>query len=69
MQMQYEKAPLRIRLKILFMFLKFILVIFSAMLVATMKRKKYQPTLHETMHGEKLPFSDQYFVPDEKSHK
>jgi hypothetical protein len=70
MQMQYEKPPLRIRLKILFMFLKFMLVIMAAMMAATVRKKKKEPSLQDVMYGEKIPFSDnEYFIPAKKLRK
>lgn len=32
-------------------------------------KKEYEPTLEETMRGEKLPFSDGYFIPSKDSQK
>jgi hypothetical protein len=50
-------------------FLWFALTVITKVLADSAKKEKYKPTLHEIMHGEKIPFSDKYFVPDEKFHK
>jgi hypothetical protein len=45
--------------------LKWALIIFLHLFSADLKRKRYQPTLTEQMLGEHIPFSDQYYIPDD----
>lgn len=46
--------------------LKLLLSIVVTILEDSSKRKVKHPTQAELMYGEKLPFSDKYFFPDEK---
>jgi len=36
---------------------------------SNMKKEEREPTLEEKMCGVKLPFSDEYYIPDEKPRK
>jgi hypothetical protein len=58
----------------------FFVLVFSSIIFGVLKvlvfalkisinEKKYEPTSHEIRCGQKLLFSDKYFVPDEKQHK
>lgn len=45
---------------------KFSLLLLAGILADSAKAKEHEPTLHELTYGEKMPFSDQYYIPDEK---
>ena len=63
-----HKKPQLLVVKILLVFwkvLKFVLIIFLHLFSADLKKKRYQPTLTEQMLGEHIPFSDQYYIPDD----
>lgn len=47
----------------------FTLKIIVFALKASPTEREYEPTSHEIRCGQKLLFSDKYFIPDEKPHK
>jgi len=47
--------------------LKFILALFLQIFAS--KSKRLQPTLHEQAMGEKIPLSDQYYIPDDQNRR
>jgi hypothetical protein len=47
--------------------LKFTAVILLEIIAS--KPKSYQPNLQEQIMGEKLPLSDQYYIPDDQNHQ
>ncbi len=51
--------------------LKFTLIIFLHLFSADLekRKKRYQPTLEEQILGENIPFSDQYYIPDDHYHR
>ena len=61
------KRVLKITGKILRGTLRFILDFLEDILDSSSKSKKYEPTLNDIAYGEKMPFSDKYYIPDEKS--
>lgn len=69
MKRQYKKPQLFIFkiFLILYKVCKFILIMFLHLFSSNSKNKKrYQPTLQEQIMGENIPFSDQYYIPDDK---
>lgn len=60
------KKALKLGAKGLLHTLGFTLSVIADTSAASAKSKKHNPTLHETMCGEKMPLSDKYFVPDDK---
>lgn len=68
-----HKKPQFFILKMFLLFykvFKFALIAFLYLFSTGLKRKKpYQPTLQEQMLGENIPFSDQYYIPDDHYHR
>jgi hypothetical protein len=65
----YKKPRSSFTLKF-FLFLwkvvKFFMVVFLYLFSSNSKRKnRYEPTVPEQILGENIPFSDQYYIPDD----
>lgn len=62
-----SKLALKISWKILRPILKFSLMALA--IIFSSRTESSEPTLEEEMYGQKLPFSDGYFVPNGKNRK
>lgn len=69
MENRIGKNLLKMTWKILRGTFRFTLLVIFEMLNTPAKKKEYEPTMHEIMCGEKIPFSEKYFIPDEKYRK